>query len=101
MRLWRPIDPGELPAVEGVEADGLVGEEGFRRFGVTIDNAGKTLMEVADVGTDSAGVRAGPHADDVLSAIDGQPVKERGLPQWRQRRRELPAGTTLRIPHQR
>jgi len=37
------IDLGELPKVEGVEADGLVGYEMFRRFGVTIDYAAQLL----------------------------------------------------------
>ena len=31
------MDLGKLPAVEGVDSDGLVGYEMFRRFGVTID----------------------------------------------------------------
>ncbi|HEX5124368.1 MAG TPA: aspartyl protease family protein [Rhodanobacteraceae bacterium] len=31
------IDLGDLPKVEGVDCDGLVGYEMFRRFGVTID----------------------------------------------------------------
>lgn len=35
---------GELPAVEGYESDGLVGYEMFRRFGVTIDYAGRELV---------------------------------------------------------
>ncbi len=37
------IDLGDLWKVEGVECDGLVGYEMFRRFGVTIDYAGDTL----------------------------------------------------------
>jgi hypothetical protein len=37
------IDLGKLADVEGTEADGLVGYEMFRRFGVTIDYAGHTL----------------------------------------------------------
>lgn len=37
------IDLGDLPKVEGVACDGLVGYEMFRRFGVTIDYAGHVL----------------------------------------------------------
>jgi hypothetical protein len=37
------IDLGKLSDVEGEVADGLVGYEMFRRFGVTIDYAGHTL----------------------------------------------------------
>ncbi|HEV7490743.1 MAG TPA: aspartyl protease family protein [Rhodanobacteraceae bacterium] len=37
------IDLGKLADVEGTDADGLVGYEMFRRFGVTIDYAGHTL----------------------------------------------------------
>ncbi len=37
------IDLGALANVEGVDFDGLVGYEMFRRFGVTIDYAGHTL----------------------------------------------------------
>jgi len=40
------MDLGELAKVEGVEFDGLVGYEMFRRFGVTIDYAGGTLTLV-------------------------------------------------------
>lgn len=38
------MDLGSLPAVEGVESDGLVGYEMFRRFGVTIDYAKHELV---------------------------------------------------------
>ena len=38
------IDLGSLAKVEGVEADGLVGYEMFRRFGVEIDYAGHRLV---------------------------------------------------------
>ncbi len=45
--LQRPVfyvvDLGELPAIEGFSADGLVGYEMFRRFGVTIDYAAHVL----------------------------------------------------------
>lgn len=38
------MDLGALPAVEGIESDGLVGYEMFRRFGVTIDYARHELV---------------------------------------------------------
>jgi len=38
------IDLGDLSAVEGYVADGLVGYEMFRRFGVTIDYADRVLI---------------------------------------------------------
>ncbi len=38
------MDLGDIPAVEGVEFDGLVGYEMFRRFGVTIDYAKRELV---------------------------------------------------------
>ena len=40
------MDLGKLPAVEGVDSDGLVGYEMFRRFGVTIDYAKHELVLV-------------------------------------------------------
>jgi hypothetical protein len=38
------IDLGDLPKVEGVDSDGLVGYEMFRRFGVTIDYEKRELV---------------------------------------------------------
>lgn len=38
------MDLGALSAVEGVECDGLVGYEMFRRFGITIDYANRQLI---------------------------------------------------------
>jgi hypothetical protein len=40
------VDLGEMPKVEGVDSDGLVGYEMFRRFGVTIDYAKHELVLV-------------------------------------------------------
>ena len=37
------VDLGNLPQIEGLSIDGLVGYEMFRRFGVRIDYAGKRL----------------------------------------------------------
>ncbi len=41
------VDLGDLPRVEGVVCDGLVGYEMFRRFGVTIDYA-KQVLTLSD-----------------------------------------------------
>ncbi|NCT68802.1 MAG: PDZ domain-containing protein [Rhodanobacteraceae bacterium] len=75
------IDLGELPAVEGVEADGLVGYEMFRRFGVTIDYAGHvlTLTEPAKFAP-PAGARALPFEQAeripvVTGTLDGLPIR--------------------------
>jgi hypothetical protein len=38
------VDLGDLPAVEGVTVDGLVGYEMFRRFAITIDYEHHTLL---------------------------------------------------------
>ncbi|MCC7464396.1 MAG: retropepsin-like domain-containing protein [Gammaproteobacteria bacterium] len=53
------VDLGDLPAVEGVHADGLVGYELFRRFGVTIDYA-RQLLTLAEPAKFTA--PAGAHA---------------------------------------
>ena len=75
------IDLGELPAVEGVQADGLVGYEMFRRFGVTIDYAGHvlTLAEPAKFAP-PAGAHAVPFEQAeripiVTGTLDGAPAR--------------------------
>ena len=75
------IDLGELPKVEGVECDGLVGYEMFRRFGVTIDYAGHalTLAEPAKFAP-PAGASVVPfELDDripiVAGTLDGVPMR--------------------------
>lgn len=75
------IDLGELPAVEGVAADGLVGYEMFRRFGVTIDYAGHvlTLTEPAKFAP-PAGAHALPFEQAeripiVTGRLDGAPAR--------------------------
>ncbi|MEP7043068.1 MAG: aspartyl protease family protein [Dokdonella sp.] len=68
------VDLGDLPKVEGVEADGLVGYEMFRRFGVTIDYAARmlTLAEPKKF-TPPAGAHAVPfELDDHIPIVDGQ-----------------------------
>lgn len=67
------MDLGELAKVEGVEFDGLVGYEMFRRFGVTIDYAASTLT-LADAAkfAPPAGVSAVPfELDDRIPIIEG------------------------------
>ena len=75
------IDLGDLWKVEGVECDGLVGYEMFRRFGVTIDYAGDTLtLAEPDRFTPPAGASVVPfELDDripiVAGTLDGVPVR--------------------------
>ncbi len=75
------IDLGNLPKVEGVDCDGLVGYEMFRRFGVTIDYAEHelTLADPAKFAP-PAGAAAVPfELDDripiVAGTLDGVPVR--------------------------
>jgi predicted aspartyl protease len=75
------IDLGDLPKVEGIAFDGLVGYEMFRRFGVTIDYAGRelSLAEPAKF-TPPAGAHAVSFELDeriplVNGTLDGQPVR--------------------------
>ncbi|MGH8172180.1 MAG: aspartyl protease family protein [Rhodanobacteraceae bacterium] len=75
------IDLGELPKVEGVECDGLVGYEMFRRFGVTIDYAGRTLTlaEPAKFAPPTGSTAVPFDLDDripiVAGTLDGVPVR--------------------------
>ena len=75
------LDLGHLPKVEGVECDGLVGYEMFRRFGVTIDYAGHTLtLAEPSKFAPPAGASAVPfELDDripiVAGTLDGVPVR--------------------------
>ena len=75
------LDLGPLTSVEGVDFDGLVGYEMFRRFGVTIDYAGHTLTlaEPAKF-TPPAGASVVPFelSDTtplVAGTLDGAPVR--------------------------
>lgn len=79
--LFYVMDLGELPAVEGLVADGLVGYEMFRRFGVTIDYAGRTLS-VAEPGrfAPPAGAQALPfelaeRIPIIRGMLDGVPLR--------------------------
>ena len=75
------IDLGDLPSVEGVESDGLVGYEMFRRFGVTIDYARReiTLTEPAKFAPPAGATVLPFELDDripiVSGTLDGQPVR--------------------------
>ena len=75
------FDLGTLAAVEGVEFDGVVGYELFRRFGVQIDYAAGTLT-IADPGRfePPAGVTAVPfemddHQPIIAASLDGLPIR--------------------------
>jgi hypothetical protein len=75
------IDLGDLWKVEGVDCDGLVGYEMFRRFGTTIDYAGRvlTLSEPRKFAP-PAGASVVPfELDDripiVEASLDGMPIR--------------------------
>jgi C-terminal processing protease CtpA/Prc len=72
----------------------------FDRSGLWLIGAGDAL-HVADVAGDSAAQRAGLREDDRITAIGGEKIAARGLPEWRQRLRELPPGTRLVIDYRR
>ena len=72
----------------------------FDRSGLWLIAEGDAL-HVADVAGDSAAARAGLGEDDRITAIDGEQVSARGLPEWRQRLRDLPVGTRLAIDYRR
>jgi hypothetical protein len=54
-------------------------------------------LAVSDIAPDSAAARAGLQVDDRIVSIDGEGIAKRGLSEWRQRLRELPAGTKLAL----
>lgn len=72
----------------------------FDRSGLWLIGEGDAL-QVADVAADSAAARAGLRVDDRITAIAGEKVSARGLPEWRQRLRDLPAGTKLAVDYRR
>ena len=68
------IELGQVPAVEGVQVDGLVGYEMFRRFGVQIDYATPRLvLSTPEKFAPPAGARAVPFTLD-----DRIPITRRG-----------------------
>jgi len=74
--------------------------DAFDRSGLWLLGDGDAL-EVADVANDSAAARAGLKVGDRISAVGGEKVGARPLPEWRQRLRVLPVGTHLAIEYQR
>ena len=75
------IDLGQLGAVEGAEADGLVGYEMFRRFGVQIDYANrKLILCTAEKFVPPSGASVVPFTLDdripiVAGMLDGTPIR--------------------------
>lgn len=75
------VDLGDLDAVEGVVADGLVGYEMFRRFGVTIDYAGGVLSLAAPerfvppAGAHRLAFEQGERMPIVSGTLDGLPIR--------------------------
>jgi hypothetical protein len=74
--------------------------DAFDRSGLWLLGAGDAL-EVADVAKDSAAARAGLRVGDHITVIGDEPVGAHALPEWRQRLRELPAGTKLVLEYRR
>jgi predicted aspartyl protease len=74
-------DLGDLPKVEGVPLDGLVGYEMFRRFGVTIDYARKqlTLSDPKKFTPPPGAIALTFHLDGhfltIPATLDGMPVR--------------------------
>lgn len=68
----------------------------YDRSGLWLLGDGDAL-KVGAVAPQSAAARAGLRADDRLLAIGGTAVATRTLAEWRQRLRELPAGTRLAV----
>jgi len=75
------FDLGDLPKVEGVESDGLLGYEMFRRFGVTIDYAAHvlTLAEPKTFAPPAAAHAVPFELDDHIPIVngwlDGEPLR--------------------------
>ena len=72
----------------------------FDRSGLWLLGDGDAL-EVSDVAATSAALQARLQAGDRITAIDGEHIVKRSLGEWRQRLRELPAGTKLAIDYRR
>jgi hypothetical protein len=77
-------------------AGDLAAPDAFDRSGLFLLAGGEGL-EVADVAADSAAARAGLKAGDRLLSIEGVPVTQRSLAQWRQLLRESQPGTSLAV----
>jgi hypothetical protein len=74
--------------------------DNFDRSGLWLFGDGDAL-KVVDVAPDSAARHAGLRNGDRITAIGDEPVTSRILTEWRQRLRDLPAGTRLAIEFQR
>lgn len=74
--------------------------DAFDRSGLWLLGAGEAL-KVVDVAPDSAAARAHLRDDDLITAIGGEAVAKRSLSEWRQRLRDLPAGTRLPVDYRR
>jgi hypothetical protein len=80
--------------------DAYARPDAFDRSGLWLLRAGESL-KIADVAAGSAAARAGLREGDLIAAIGGEPVSRRSLDAWRQRLRELPAGTKLAVDYRR
>jgi len=75
------IDLGELPNVEGIDFDGLVGYEMFSRFGVTIDYAARVLtlaqpgQFVAPQGAEAIDFELAERIPVIRGVLDGKPAR--------------------------
>lgn len=75
------IDLGDLPKAEGVEADGLVGYEMFRRFGVEIDYTNHRFVIsdpakfVPPAGAIAIPFQLGDRIPIVTGTLDGLPMR--------------------------
>ncbi|HEY6942539.1 aspartyl protease family protein [Dokdonella sp.] len=76
------------------------GVDAFDRSGLWLLGAGDAL-EVADVAKDGAAERAGLRVGDRIRSIGGEAIAARPLYEWRERLRELPAGTKLAVAYER
>jgi hypothetical protein len=117
---------GNKGAFASADTSGNLGGGVFRRFTLAFDYANRRLylapnarfdkpddydrsglflfadgdaLKVADVAAASAATRAGLMSDDRIVSVNGEAVANRTLEQWRQRLRELPAGTRLTIAY--
>ncbi|MBN8482819.1 MAG: PDZ domain-containing protein, partial [Xanthomonadales bacterium] len=115
---------GDKGAFASPDVSGNLGGGVLRRFTVAFDYAGKRMylapneafgeadafdrsglwlmvdadgVRIADVAPRSAAQEAQLAIDDRIATIDGEPVAPRSLVAWRERLREAPAGTKLRL----
>jgi hypothetical protein len=70
--------------------------DAFDRSGLWLLGDGDKL-QIVSVAPDSAALRAGLQENDRIRTIDGEAITARSLADWRQRLRDLPAGTKLAL----